>query len=119
MERRKELIQQYKEKKKEGGIYQIRNTVNGKVLVVSTPDFKTINGKRFQLVMGSHMNKQLQKEWQQYGEQAFIFEVLEELEEPEGGFYDKQDELKKLKKKWLQKLQPFGDKGYNKQSKEQ
>jgi hypothetical protein len=42
--------------------------------------------------------------------------VLEVLEEPEEGFFDKKDELKRLEKKWLEKLQPFGENGYNTES---
>jgi hypothetical protein len=114
MERKKELKQLYKEMKIEGGVYQIRNTVNQKVLVVSTPNLKTINGRRMQLAAGSHQNKQLQEEVKQYGVEAFVFEVLEVLEEKEEGSFDKGEELKKLEKKWLEKLQPYGERGYNK-----
>ncbi|MCX7749908.1 MAG: DUF2087 domain-containing protein [Clostridia bacterium] len=113
VERKKELIQQYKEMKKEAGVYQIRNTKNQKILVLVTPDLKTMNGKRFQLEMGGFMNKQLQEEWKQFGADAFEFEVLEVLEEKEEGFFDKKEELKKLEKKWLEKLQPYGERGYN------
>ncbi len=113
VDRRKELIQQYKEMKKEGGAYQIRNTRNNKVLVVVTPDLKTMNGKRFQLNNGAGMNKELQAEWNEYGEEAFEFEVLEVLEEKTDGYFDKKAELKKLEEKWLEKLQPYGDQGYN------
>ena len=111
MNRRKELIMQYKEIKTEAGIYQVRNTKNNKVLVVATPNLKTINGRRG----GGYLNKQFQEEWIQYGEDAFVFEVLEVLKEKEEGYFDKQDELKKLEKKWLEKLQPYGERGYNKE----
>ena len=114
MERKKELKQLYKEMKSEGGVYQIRNTINQKVLVVSTPNLKTINGRRLQLADGSHQNKQLQEEVKQYGAEAFVFEVLEVLEEKEEGSFDKAEELKKLEKKWLEKLQPYEERGYNK-----
>ncbi len=115
MDRKKELIQQYKEMKTEAGVYLIRNTKNQKILVEATPNLKTINGKRFQLTMGGgHHNKQLAEEWKQYGEDAFEFEVLEVLEEKTEGFFDRKGELKKLEAKWLEKLQPYGDRGYNK-----
>jgi len=114
MERKKELKQLYKEMKSEGGVYQIRNTINQKVFVVSTPNLKTINGRQRQLQDGSHMNRQLQEELKQFGADAFVFEVLEVLEEKEEGFFDKKEELKKLEKKWLEKLKPYGESGYNK-----
>ena len=82
--------------------------------MVSTPNLKTINGRRLQLADGSHQNKQLQEEVKQYGAEAFVFEVIEVLEEKEEGIFDKAEELKKLEKKWLEKLQPYGERGYNK-----
>ena len=115
LEHRKELIRQYKEMKKEGGVYQIRNTRNQKIFVAATPNLKTMNSTKFQLQIGGHMNKQLQKEWNQFGEEAFLIEVLEVLKEKEEGFFDKQEELKKLEIKWLEKLQPYGENGYNKE----
>lgn len=117
MDRKKELKQQYKEIKTEGGVYQIRNTKNQKVFVVTTPNLKTINGRQIELVRGGHRNKQLQEEWNLFGKEAFVFEVLEVLEEKEEGFFDKAEELKKLEAKWLEKLQPFGERGYNQPNK--
>ncbi|ABO50363.1 LuxR family transcriptional regulator [Desulforamulus reducens MI-1] len=117
MDRRKELKQQYKQMKTEGGVYQIKNTKNQKVLVIATPNLKTMIGRKVELRGGGHKNKQLQEDWNTFGEEAFVFEVLEVLEEKEEGFFDKADELKKLEKKWLEKLQPFGEHGYNKISK--
>lgn len=113
MDRKRELKQIYKDMKQEGGVYQIRNTVNQKVMVISTPNLKTINGKRIGLQTGGFINAELQHEWNQFGEEAFVFEVLEVLEEKEGESFNEKDELKKMGQKWLDKLQPYGDKGYN------
>lgn len=115
MNRKKELKQQYMETKIEAGVYQIRNTVNQKIFVGSTRNFKTLNGKKFELEQGSSMNKALQKEWNEFGKDAFEFEVLEVLEKKETGFFDEKRELEKLEGKWLEKLQPFGGQGYNKE----
>ncbi len=113
MERRKELLEQYKQMIKEAGVYQIRNTIDQRVFVTATPDLKNMNGRRFELNMGGFRNAELQKDWNRLGEAAFVFEVLEVLEEKEEGFFDKKEELKKLEKKWLDKLEPYGEKGYN------
>jgi len=117
MDRKKELKQQYKEMKTEGGVYQIRNIKNQKVFVVATPNLKTINGRQIELLRGGHKNRQLQEEYNQFGQEAFVFEVLEVLEEKEEGFFDKADELKKLHVKWIEKLQPFGERGYHQPNK--
>jgi len=113
MGRRKELIRQYKEMKIEAGVYQIKNTKNQKVFVASTVNLKTMNGKRMMLDGGVHKNKKLQEEWNKFGGEAFLLEVLEILKEKEDGFFDKTGELKKLENKWLEKLQPYGERGYN------
>lgn len=113
VDRKEELKRQYKESKPEAGIYQIRNTRNQKALVVATPNLKTINGKRFELQMGSFNNAALQQEWKEFGEEAFVFEVLEVLEKKEDEFLDVKDALKKMEAKWLEKLQPYGERGYN------
>lgn len=113
MDRKQELKQQYKETKFEAGVYQIKNTKNNKTFIESTMNLKTINGKRFTLDMGSFQNKPLQNEWTEFGAEVFSFEVLEILEIPETGYFDAKDALKKLKQKWLDKLQPYGERGYN------
>lgn len=114
-DRKRELLEQYKHMKKKAGVYQIRNKVNNKIFVIAAPDLKSMNGKKFQLEVGSFVNHELQKDWNEYGEDSFVFEVLEELDEDREDFTNKNDELKILEKKWLEKLQPFGDKGYNKE----
>jgi hypothetical protein len=111
--RRKELIRLYKEMKPEAGVYQIKNTKNQKIFIASTVNLKTMNGKRMMLDGGTHKNKKLQEEWNKFGGEAFLLEVLEILKEKEDGFFDKTEELKKLENKWLEKLQPYGEHGYN------
>lgn len=113
MDRKQELKRLYKETKTEAGVFQIRNLQNHKIYIESTLNLKTINGKRFRLDLGTYQNKELQKEWKEYGEKTFVFEVLEILETPEEGYSDVKDALKKLKEKWLDKLQPYGERGYN------
>lgn len=113
MNHRKELIQKYMEIKIEAGIYQIKNLKNNKILVRSTLDLKTMKSTKMMLLSNGFRNKKLQDDWNLYGEAAFSFEILEVLEEKADGFFDKKYELKQLEKKWLDKLQPYGDTGYN------
>ncbi|MDD3364899.1 MAG: GIY-YIG nuclease family protein [Syntrophomonas sp.] len=113
MDRKKELKQQYKEIKINAGVYQVRNIQNEKVFITSTRNLKTINGKLFGLKNGSFPNKKLEQDLQQFGAEAFVFEVLEVLEKKEEGYFDEKDALKKLEQKWLERVQPFGERGYN------
>lgn len=111
--RKKELKKQYEEIKIDAGVYQIRNTINGKVLIMKTPNLKTINGKLFMLKNGSIYNEAIQKDLIEFGSEAFVIEILEVLEEKEDLHWDKKDALKKLEEKWISKIQPFGEQGYN------
>lgn len=111
--RRKELQALAKEIKVEAGIFQIKNNVNGKLLLMTTPDLKTINGKWTSLELGTHMNRELQEEFKAFGKEAFSIEVLEVLEQPESGPFDLKDALKKLMSEWMERLQPYGERGYH------
>jgi hypothetical protein len=112
-DRKKELKQQYKEIIIEAGVYQIRNTHNQKVFIASTRNLKTLNGKEMQLKSGNFLNKLLQEEWRQFGPKAFVFEVLEVLVKPEEEYFDEKAALKKMEEKWINKVQPFGERGFN------
>ncbi len=113
MNRRDILVAQYKEMKTEAGVYAIRNQANHKVWISSTRNLKSINGKKLQLEVGSHMNKKLQAEWSQYGAQQFDFEILEVLDKKDLHPMQEKDALAKLEQKWLDQLQPYDDKGYH------
>lgn len=114
MDRKKELKQLAREIKVQPGVYLVRNIKNGKVLVMSTPDLKTINGKKAQMANGSFPNPSLQADLDVFGPDAFAYEVLENLEPKEEGYFNLHDDLKRLEAKWINHFQSYGDKGYNK-----
>lgn len=114
---RKELIKEYKQIIQPMGIYQIRNTANGKIFLGSSKDLKgIINRNRFQLKNGLHINKQLQKDFSEAGEESFSFEIVDYLKPKEGMSGDYTEELHMLEEMWLEKLQPYNEKGYNTKS---
>ncbi len=62
------------------GIYKIINVVNNKFYVGSAVDLKRRKTRHFsELRNGRHNNRHLQAAWVKYGEQAFVFVVVEEL----------------------------------------
>jgi len=86
---RKQIKLDYKQKIKPMGIFQIKNLVNGKVFIGDTFNLDAAYNKhKFQLNLGSHKNKDLQKEWNQYGQDNFTYEVLEVLEQDDSIFRD-------------------------------
>jgi len=101
----KELKYQYKQARRDMGVYQIRNLVNGKLLIGSSEDIRAImNRNRFVLKYGVHKDKELQREWNEFGESGFAMEVLELVDQKDELKNDYSDELSALEKKWLKKL---------------
>ncbi|NLJ26349.1 MAG: GIY-YIG nuclease family protein [Firmicutes bacterium] len=112
-QRRKELQQQYQQVKTYMGVYQVTNTVSGRILIGACPNLKnrwlTL---RMQLDMGRHANSELQRDWDELGVGNFTYEEIEEKEVTEDT--DTRWELRQMEKAWLEKLQPYGERGYNK-----
>lgn len=118
MDRRKELIMAYKETPRPMGAYAIRNTATGRVLVGGSMDLPAMfNRQGFQLRMKSHRCKALQADWDSYGGEAFAFEVLETVDAAKVPREDWREAVAALEAKWLEKLQPYDEKGYNERKK--
>ena len=114
MKSRKELNREYLERPKPAGVFQVKNTANGKVLLGSSLNLDgALNGNKFTLKIGSHRNNALQEDWERYGAESFVFEILEVVQVREDPNFNLSDELTLLEMIWLEKLQPFGEKGYN------
>ena len=113
-EENKRLKEEYKLNPRPMGILLIRNNQSDKVFLISSPDLPgAINRHKFQLNAGGHPNKQLQADWNQLGRAAFEFEIVDEIAPSPGLNLDYRSELTSLEDLWLEKLQPFGDRGYN------
>jgi hypothetical protein len=111
---KKQLKREYKERRKPAGIFQVRNMVNGKVLLGSSLNLEgPLNAAKFMLKTGLHRNEQLQKEWNEFGADKFAFEILEVVKESDDPNFNIRDELTLLEEIWWEKLQPMGERGYN------
>jgi hypothetical protein len=112
---KKELVRAYKETPRPMGVYRVYNTRDDRSLVGRSVDLPAIlNRERAALRLGSHSNLDLQNDFKALGQEAFVFEVLDTLEAPKGqSDYDPTDDLKVLEAMWLERLQPFDERGYN------
>ena len=111
---KQDIKREYKERKIPAGIFQVRNSENGKVLLGSSLNLEgPLNSHKFMLKIGKHRNEALQKEWNEYGQDKFIFEILEIVKVKDDPNFNLSDELTLLEQIWLEKLQPFGERGYN------
>jgi len=87
------------------GVYTITQAGSGKVYVGSSVDIRRRwQDHRRHLRRGSHPNGHLQAAWTKYGEDAFVFAVVEVAEPAD---------LIEREQSWLDDLQPFGDRGFN------
>ncbi len=111
---RRELNREYAERVKPAGVYQVKNLANGKVLLGSSLNLEgPLNRHKFMLKIGSHTNKALQNDWNEFDADKFAFEILEEVKRKDDPNFNLEDELTILEMIWLEKLQPFGERGYN------
>ena len=108
MKSKKDKKREYKERAKPAGVFQVKNTVNGKVLLGSSLNLEgPLNSQKFMLTIGSHRNKVLQQEWNEYGSDKFVFEILETVKVEDDPNFNLSDELVLLEQIWLEELQPF------------
>lgn len=91
----------------ESGIYVIRNTATGKVYVGSAVSFaKRWREHSWDLGRKTHGNQLLQRAWDKYGANGFVFEILERVEDL--------PQLVVRESHWIQELEAAcRDKGYN------
>ena len=96
------------------GVFLIRNNRNDKVFLGGSLDLPgIINRHKFQLDAGVHPNKTLQADWNELGSDNFAFEIVDELTPRAGAGVDYRAELAALENLWLERLQPFDERGYN------
>ena len=114
-DRKKELIREYKETPRPMGVFQIKNNVNGKLFLLKALNIPgIINRHQLELKRNMHRNPELQADWNRYGADAFSFDVLAQLK-PEDYLPEQWPAaVAELLETWLEKLQPYGEAGYNK-----
>lgn len=120
-QKKKELAAAYAQSFRPMGVYQIRNVKNGKILVLGSMDL-TGARNRLSFMQQSNLNSihELQSDWKIYGGDSFVFEELDLIKPREETMNDSselneyQQEVDALLELWIEKLEPFGDKGYNK-----
>lgn len=82
------------------GIYAIQNTITGAIYVGGTAKSfrERWRAHRSQLVRGEHPSIKLQSDWSEYGEEAFVFSVVEAVSD--------QRLVGEREEHWIQVLSP-------------
>ncbi len=113
---RKALIESYKQMKVYMGVYQVKNKVDGKIFIGSINNLKSRwLTLKWQLDQGRFANKALQEAYRTFGPEVFEYAELEAVEIKEET--DVKWELEALEKAWLERISPYGERGYNKPAK--
>lgn len=88
------------------GIYQLKNIANGKLYVGQTKNFSNRKKSHLKsLKNGTHYNRYLQRSYNKYGQDFFVFEIIERCEV---------ELLNERERYWIRELQTeYKDKGYN------
>jgi hypothetical protein len=82
---RKKITDAYKARRALGGVFAVRNSANGKALVLAVTDLQgSKNRFEFAQQTGGCAFKPLQEDCNKYGPEVFSFEILEQLEQKEG-----------------------------------
>jgi hypothetical protein len=105
---KKDLIAAYKQCVQIGGIYAVTNKETGKTLVLATADTGGIRKRyEFSEMVGGCFHPKLQQDANRYGNGAFSFSVLEELEK-KSTQTDREfaEDLDVLLAMWLEKYDP-------------
>ncbi len=110
----KELLARYRERQVVGGICCVRCTANGKVLLLSAGDPESQRSRfGFAVASGTPLLPAMAGDWQLFGADAFLFEVLEKLEkapeQDDGAFHADLDALAQL---WRERLASQGTEFY-------
>ena len=102
---RKEAARKYKETPKPMGVWAVKNKVTGKALVGSSKDLPSmLNRQTFALRSGGHTNRELQKDWNELGADAFEIAAVDTLEPKDEPGWDPADDLRVLEEMWRAKF---------------
>ncbi len=112
---RKELQRQYMEAPKYAGIFLITNAANDRSLMGSSANLHgPLNRHRFMLSIGTHTNVEMQRDYNVDKGKSFRFEIIAQVEQKLlDPAFNLEDELSLLEQIWIEKLEPFSGRGYN------
>jgi hypothetical protein len=110
-----EIKRAYKDNPPPAGVFRVTNALNGKIFLGKGMNVRGIlNSQQVKLQAGFHPSRELQRDYNQFGAEKFVFEVIDELDSTDKSPQVMQDDLAALEELWLEKLQPYGERGYNK-----
>ena len=107
-EKKRVIVNEYKQKKTTGGVYKVTNTVNGRYLLKAEVDLQSFQNRfNFNQSMKGCLHPKMRKDYDEFGSEVYVLEFLEEVEKKEDesnmGFRDR---LKRMEEAWAEKFDP-------------
>ena len=105
-DKKREIVSEYKQRKTAGGVYKVTNTESGRYMLKAEVDLQSFQNRfNFSKKINSCLHPKMQKDFNQYGAEAFTLEFLEETvkkeDESDMGFRDR---LKRMEEVWAEKF---------------
>lgn len=111
--KRKQLVTLYKLAFPAMGIFAIRNTATGRQLIGQSSNVNgALNRHRLELRQGVHRNRALMADWRLLGEEQFVFEIIEQLQQRPEPDFDYASELDSCMAAWCAKVPPGSPASY-------
>lgn len=108
MNKRKALINEYKERKRRGCVYLITNTTTGQYIIGYSANIESEQNKfQFGQITGVAFHPKLRQNWAELRAHAFTFKILEELEQKPGQSHEAfMEDLQALEQLYRATLDP-------------
>ena len=105
MKTRSELRREYKASAPAMGVFVVRNLRNRRFELHATRNLKAgMSRLGFEITPSTRPNRELQRDWESMGQDAFAIEVLDVLEPKDEPGWDPAEDLEQLKALWHARL---------------
>ncbi len=113
MKTRSELKREYRGTKPAMGVFVVRNRRNGRFQLHASRNLKAgMNRLSVEITPSTRPNRELQRDWETMGRDAFEIAVLDVLEPKDEPGWDPADDLEQLRAMWHARLVEEGGTPY-------
>jgi hypothetical protein len=113
MKTRSDLKREYKETRPPMGVFVVRNTRSGRFQLHASRNLKAgMNRLSVEITPSTRPNRDLQRDWEALGREAFEIKTLDVLEPKDEPGWDPTEDLEQLKAMWHARLVDEGGTPY-------
>ncbi len=102
---RRDLVRDFKDRKTLAGVYAVRCAASGQTWIAGVRNVGSQQNKLwFGLKTGGHPNKAMQAAWTAHGAEAFVFEIVETIDDETLSAIGLADQIKARERHWIEAL---------------